>query len=280
VAWACAVLLTAGAAEATTFSLKAVKKNPTCIAGLVGEFCATDRQCDTVSTPPSLDGVCGGNIPPTNNITARVGDQIVAEIYVSDWSPQGQEAHLWQATVDIHSFFSGSSGAVLPVGWDRPPWPPYPYCFIYCESDSDCPAEWPVCQWNGMYCSGPNHEAEQSFLLDTTRADYVFAGKVQVWAVDYTLYRMGSVLFNPLDVITYTPPPKYCGTLALEARPGASGTFAISLLDLVDANPDPVLATFVADEQGEYTLPLVLEPLTVTVRTWPPIKVTASPETE
>jgi hypothetical protein len=265
------VLLTAGTvAQATTFSLKAVKKNPTCIAGLVGEFCATDRQCDT--SPGSLDGVCGGNITPTNNITARVGDKIVAEIYVSDWSPQGQKARTWQATIDMYSFFSGSSGAIVPVGWDRP------LEYLYCEDNSDCPPEWPVCFWDIAFCSGPAHDPEPSALIDSTRADYIFVGKSEISAVDYAFYRLGSALLNPSDYLVYAPPPKYCATLALEVRPGSTGAFTVSLLEFYGGDPD-IWHTFVLDERIYYVLPLVQEPLTITIRNWP-IKVSVPVETE
>jgi hypothetical protein len=251
--WGQVALLTVGTvAQATTFSVKAVKKNPTCIAPAtsVGKVCFTDRQCDTA--PYAFNGVCGGDITPTNNVTARVGDIMVAEVFVSDWPTEGQRARTWQATLDMDSFFNGAGGAVVPIGWDRPP--EVISCLV-----GLCWPEWPVCYANGRYCAGPGQSPEQSAIIDPFRSAYIFSGKQEISAIDFAQYRFGSTLLDPPQSPVYAPPPKYAATLALEVRPHSHGTFTISLLEFDQG----VRVSYVLDESNEYFVPVVLEPLRI-----------------
>ncbi len=122
------------------FSMKAVRLNPTCTAGRVGQICGGDRQCDT--GPLTFDGQCGGDITPTNTVSAEPGDIIVAEIFGSNWSPDGQRLKAYQVSLDEEGFTSGC-GTILPYGWDGPP------TDVWCETDANCPA--------GMWCdTDPN----------------------------------------------------------------------------------------------------------------------------
>lgn len=138
----CVVLFGLGtAAQATTFSIKAVKHNPVCTSGLVGRPCFVAADCDMGAEP----GACGGDITPTNTLTVTEGDIIVTEVYLSDWSPKGERARVYQLEIDRFSFFNDGEGGVVPVRWDRSiecflcipgyPGPGYP----------GCPEEWPNC---------------------------------------------------------------------------------------------------------------------------------------
>jgi hypothetical protein len=250
------IVLCAGTAgHATTFSVKAVKKNPTCVGGAhSGEFCAGDRDCDT--TPTSFDGNCGGDIAPTSAVAASPGEVIVAEIYASDWTPTegDDQARTWQVAVDSAGFFSGG-GSVVPVGWDRPV-----EC-ILCDPGADlpCPDPW-ECDEAG-YCTGPAHDPDAGLAIDSLRADYIFVGRQEVTAIDTCQFLAGSTVLAPPGP-TYSSPPKYVATLALEVAPGACGTFVISLLD---KNIAGNWVTFIrpTDVAAEPILPLLLEDLTI-----------------
>lgn len=65
----------------------------------------------------SINGV---DLPdaPTRQIEAYPGDVIVAKIYISDWSPQGQKISAYQAQVEPIDFKSGTSGRIVPFDYD------------------------------------------------------------------------------------------------------------------------------------------------------------------
>ncbi|MGB2985451.1 MAG: hypothetical protein WBE26_06165, partial [Phycisphaerae bacterium] len=152
-----------------TFSLKAVKRNPTCLTGggiclggaHSGTSCNVDANCDSEVGDGVCgcrfdsdcdEGECGGNITPTNNLSVNPGDIVMAEIFASDWSPEGQALKAWQATISFHTFLSGTRGMILPLGWDRPVNP------VACTSDEDC-AEGESCYFG---CTGdPSVECEE-----------------------------------------------------------------------------------------------------------------------
>ena len=267
----------AAPAQVPTFSLKAVKRNPTCTAGLVGEVCGGDRQCDT--GPLTFDGQCGGEITPTNTVSAEPGDIIVAEIYGSNWSPDGQRLRSFQATIDPRGF-TGGCGTALPYGWDAPPadvWcetdakcPAGMWCDIdrqkckamACESDTDCPPEYPVCQPNQL-CTGADHNPAKGAFTDEFRLDerdWVFEGCGALGPPFPTVfpYRYGWLLdANSLNCASTYTVEKYFGTLMLVMPEVAGGTYTIPL----KPPPDSVMV----DRNAQLIEPLEVENLTIEI---------------
>ena len=186
-------------------------------------------------------------ITPSNSITVIPGDTIVAEIFVSDWSPSGERLMAYQTSLSRDAFVSGTGGSVLPLGWDAP---------ITSADDISCgplnppcPAEFPVCEvffGEHGFCIGLNHDPAKGVFIGSpsgalpNRPDWVFinpntgASFVSLTVVDFRspLIRYGAFLFGTSaagDAQTYAPPPKYCGTLWLEVSNDASGTFSFEI---------------------------------------------------
>lgn len=228
-------------------------------------------------------------ITPTNTVTAKAGDTIVAEIYASNWSPNGEQLRAWQATINMFGFLSGERGAVLPLGWDRPieavpctsdeDCPENVQCHLvdgqptYCEgafevvygtcnSDEDCP-EGQHCYSEPHICAGPNYEPELGAFIDTSRADYVYFDRPELNAVSWLEYMYGSVVFYLSDSPVYSPPPKYCGTLVLAVSDNACGTFTIAFQRVVVGHSGVVAVTFLRDLDLYQITPLTLKPLTI-----------------
>ncbi|UCC32539.1 MAG: hypothetical protein JSU86_09695, partial [Phycisphaerales bacterium] len=233
------VLATTALAQMPTFSLKAVRVNPECVGGAnAGELCTKDEDCDSVE--------CSGVIPATNQIDADPGDIIVTEIYASDWSPNAERLTVFQVTMDQAGFRSGATGTVLPPSPQRIcPFPP-------CYSDDDCPYYY-RCNPSDGCCY------RQGVFIDLSRTDYVFLDLGQFPAVDFTQYRISSLLFSPNDGPVYAPPPKYCGTLILSVSDDACGVFTI------DADTSTEYETHMLDSAREFILPLETEPLIIDV---------------
>ncbi|MCH7872086.1 MAG: hypothetical protein IID33_10345 [Planctomycetes bacterium] len=195
-------------------------------------------------------------IAPSNSITVKPGDTILAEIFLSDWSPDGERLLAYQTVLSRDAIVSGTSGSVLPLGWDVPP-TTYADSF-FCTIDDDCPAEFPLCETGGGFCVGPNHDPAQGVFIGSpsgalpTRADWVFinpntgASFASLTVVDFRgpLLRYGATLIFFGDAQTYAPPPKYCGTLRLEVSSDASGTFGFELdpsdSELIDPTIRPI----------------------------------------
>lgn len=196
-------------------------------------------------------------IAGTNSVSVCPGDTIVTEIFISDWSADGEVLQVWQAQFEDLSFLSGTTGNVLPVGWDAPV--PFPGCF----SDDDC-GEGLHCHLGCSSidfpgkCIGPDHDPEPWAFIDQNRPNYVYAGSVSLPAVDTCTfgYRFGSLFFSGPSPV-YEAPPKYGGTMTLLVSKDASGTFDVAF------SPGP--GTFMKQATGEAILPIELEGLAIVV---------------
>ncbi len=244
--------------------MKAVRLNPTCMAGdpsMLNEVCASDRQCDTISPPLFFDGVCGGSITPTNTVSANPGDIIVAEFFASNWSPNGQRLRAYDVTVDKEGYFSGG-GTLRPLGWDRPD------VDIFCRMSADCPPEFPQCLTE-QFCAGVNHNPRRWAFVDKRliEQDFILAGCEIVGAEDTSTlgYRYGRfVVLSSLDCTqTFSSPPKYAGTLGLVLGEDAFGTFSLNFKP--STVPDPPDETGLLDLDNQAIVPLELEGLTITI---------------
>ena len=135
--------------------------------------------------------VNGHPIPPTDTVAVCPGDRIMAEIYLSEWSPADQGLETWQAQLAPEGIVSGSAGFLLPLGWDAALDAPE------CTTDDDC-AEGLHCETR--ICVGPDHDPDIGAYIDPTRPDYIYAGVSAIYAVDPTSlvrgYRYGATLIN------------------------------------------------------------------------------------
>lgn len=148
------------------------------------------------------------------------GQTVTLEIQISDWDPY--LLRLYQLNLDMDGFFSGDAGTAIPVGSDRP----FDFHeFVPCDTDEDCPLNWPVCS-RFAYCFGPDFEPEAGAFMDTSRPDYVFYGLEIFPGLDYLWFRFGDVALGG-NAVPYEGPPKYAATLIFDVSEVASGTFTL-----------------------------------------------------
>ncbi len=230
-----------------TISLQAVKLNPVCIGGNDAGFsCMQDCDCTGVGAR------CGGEITPTNNITANPGDIIVAEVFAREWSPVGEKLRSFQ--VEIPNETTDERGSVRIAE-----------ALHCCSASTDCAiySAFATCS-SGICVNTPLLDARAGAVFsDDTRADYVFPFVNQIRALDLApdAVRFASVVFNPAQAGVFTAPPKYIMTVAFVVSDDACGTFAV---DMVDQN----FATGLFDDGAVSTpiTPLTLENLTITMQ--------------
>lgn len=193
------------------------------------------------------------SIPPSNNIQVVPGDIIEVEIFLSDWSPNGERLESWSVRIEPDGFSSGRIGYVYLPGYV--PW----YCpFAECGSDGECFPAGLKCV-NGC-CYGP--EVHDNVFIDMTRKDYVFAG------LDSSPYVQPLEFFYTDSVSSTVAPayeqsPKYCGTFILTSSNDACGTFTItkapSVLNLFSGSDsiikEVVFEPLTVDVPGDCPLP-------------------------
>ena len=186
------LLAVAGVAEAARYSVKAVAVN-------------------------------GTPITPTDDLLASPGDRITIEIYGSEWSPESLKA--WQITLDKAGFMNQGSGALRPLGWDRP-MPP-----IGCSENADCPAEYPICYPNDDQCIGPDHDPSLGCFRDRDRPDYIYYDVGEIGGVDFSVldYRYAYTLLEDSDCPDDDGTPRYFATLIVDIEPDACGAFGVAL---------------------------------------------------
>ncbi len=231
----CLICAAAVRADASQFSLKAVAKG-------------------------------GASITPTNSVTASPGDQIVTEIFLSEWArdlPSG--VRIMQARLDGNlDFISGGRGTVLPCHWDGP-WNP-----VGCSSPSQCPPQFPIC-WPQHGCGGPDRNPPLCAFIEEDRPDFVLFGLGTITIVDTSTlnYRFGSVADDAVGVAD-PGHAVYCGTLILDVSLDACGTFVIGFT---------AGESFIADNGFDpRRVEPTLEPLTITLPACPPKAIGCQPE--
>lgn len=177
----------------------------------------------------SINGVDLTNAP-TQQIEAYPGDVIVAKIYISDWSPQGQKISAYQAQVEPIDFRSGTSGRIVPFDYD------------------DARAH-----------QIPNrHHA----FIDQTEATFIHR-RLNTLAITDSIslgYRWASVL---LDALPGPSSPQdgekyYAGTLHLQVSNDAAGDFKLGFIETPES-------CGMRDSIGTSIAPIEFRPLTISV---------------
>lgn len=188
---------------------------------------------------------------PSSIVDANRGDIIVAEIFLRNWSPEGQALRAYQVAIDLSGSTSGDTGSVRPLGSEHK-CPPEP-----CSSDGDCDTGM-TCLADGC-CYGPDYLPGQGAFIIENRPDYVFHQKSTFGVVDLFNYKYVRSLANTFDCVVYQGTPKYLGTLILEVSDDASGTFTIPILSMLDSQ------LLECDDEVTRITPLATESLVVNV---------------
>jgi len=185
--------------------------------------------------PPtiSLEAVALNNdslIPPKDHIAAAPGDVIVAQVFLSGWSPNGEKLRGYQATLSHMGFVNAEGGSVKPVGYDDA---------IEREAEN------------------PDHA-----LIDRNHPDFVFKGQQAVAILDTLAYDyrfLGVLVEHDKSLVCPNPDRKYyAGTVHLKVSEDARGTFQIGFLEAE-------WATVMNDVNSAAIIPLHYGSLTVEV---------------
>ncbi len=183
----------------------------------------------------SVEAVALNGVPlpgaPVKLITASPGEIITAEIYLRDWSPNGEDLHAYQVQLDDKAFTGLISGSIKPSGYDA--------------------------------AREEKIENVANAFIDLNRPDFVHAGSQTIAITDTKRapgYRWLSVLID-IDKAPISPQDGtkfYCGTVLLTVSADASGVFNIG------PETDPAVSALLTE--GRRTLgPLNYEPLEITV---------------
>ncbi len=205
------------------------------------------------------------------------GDQIDLEFYASDWGDEIDTVRMWQIEVDVEGYFSGSDGALMPLGWDAP----FSgrtcqadddcgggVCFQshtcgreFCSTDVDCVAPF-ICSelYTTKQCLGAHHDPPSGAFIDEGHTEYIFDGVfpvVSAVSTAFLSYRYGALVFigdGPVDDGGMC----YLCTLRLVVSDDARGVFTVG------AAEHPY--TFVADSRF-IDASLVMDPVVIEVAT-------------
>lgn len=183
----------------------------------------------------SVEAVALNGVPlagaPVKQLTASPGEIITAELYLRDWSPNGEELRAYQIQLDDKAFDGLISGQIKPTGYD------------------DARKE--------------DVENVRNAYIDLNHPFFVHAGMQTIAITDTKRaagYRWLSVLVD-IDKAPVSPQDGtkfYCGTVLLTVSADANGVFRIG------PAPDINLSGLLTE--GNRTIgPIDYEPLTITV---------------
>ena len=184
----------------------------------------------------SVEAVAINDVPlpgaPVKMVTASPGEIITAEIYLRDWSPNGEDLRAYQVQLDDKSFQGLVSGTIKPSEYEL--------------------------------ARKESRENVANAFIDLNRPDFIHAGS-QTIAITDTIrapgYRWLSVLIE-IDKAPVSPEDGskfYCGTVRLTVSADAAGEFHIGPL------PDESVSALLTDENRTYG-PIHYEPLNITVQ--------------
>ncbi len=183
----------------------------------------------------SVEAVALNGVPlagaPVKQLTASPGEIITAELYLRDWSPNGEELRAYQIQLDDKAFDGLVSGQIKPTGYDD--------------------------------ARKADVENVTNAYIDLDHPFFVHAGMQTIAITDTKRaagYRWLSVLVD-IDKAPVSPQDGtkfYCGTVLLTVSADASGVFRIG------PAPDMNLSGLLTE--GNRTIgPIDYEPLTITV---------------
>lgn len=183
----------------------------------------------------SIEAVAVNSVPlpggPVSEIKVAPGTIIKAEMFIRDWSPNGEVLRSYQAELDYSSYISGEQGSVKPVGYDTPPPPGIDSPHAYVDK------------------SDPRFVHRNMDAI--TIADVHQAPG----------YRWINVLLNQEEapVCPQDGEKYYLGTVDLQASKDAKGTFTIKFVEGEER-------TGLRDPMNVAILPVAYEPLVIHVQ--------------
>lgn len=206
-------------------------------------------------------------IAETSAVTIDPGQTVTVVFYYSGWENDvpGSTLHTYQVGLEgFHSYLSGSTGRLIPLGWDAQ-WP------TSCSEPGACPAATPLCDTlsgtcnclsgvgtcpapfvtcSGGLCVGGSHDTAQGVFIETERDDFAYSGLEFVAAVRTPQGNLspawGATVLSdsgPGDV----GQSAYAGTHIVQASDDACGTFTFSY--------GTFLGTFVILRDGGIAMP-------------------------
>ena len=183
------------------------------MSSIQGRLCATiglfTISCSLAAAQTltfSLEAVAVNGVKLPNGPTAKVsvapGSTILFEIYVRDWSKEGELNRAYQAALDVDGYKSGLAGDITPVDYAN--------------------------------TTGKQEENREHCFVDVDRPDFVYKGKEHMALADTRSpgYRWLGMLLHEGDADTCKQTGKkfYCGSVRMKVSDDARGTFRPRLL--------------------------------------------------
>lgn len=187
-------------------------------------------QSGTLNPTFSLEAVAVNGVSVLENsrgdISVNRGDVIVCEIYLRDWSPDGELLRGYQADLEDPSWISGNTGSIKPVGHE--------------ETAAKAVAN------------------EGNVFIDAQHPRSIFAKDKRIDSPDKVGYRFMGMVTNPADarLSPQDGTKYYCGTVRMKVSSNASGTFTLRL---------DVANSLLLDPESQGIIPIDYEHLKVHV---------------
>lgn len=166
----------------------------------------------------------------TSNITVGPGDSMELNIFVRDWSPNGEKLRALQVQIDDRGYTSGTTGSIHPVDYEK--------------------------------TTLSEFENKQNAFIDVEHPRYVFKGATSMPVMDTISwgYRYLNIVVDPDQAVPCSEKGAryYCGTLKVKVSDDASGTFILGLYE------EPGASTL-RDENNVEIMPLSFDKLVVNV---------------
>lgn len=192
-------------------------------AGAAAQDPTMSLEIATVNGVPVTDG-------PVSKINVFAGDTLTLEIYIRNWSPNGELLRAFQVTLDRKGYRSGFKGTVAPVDYDKTT---------------------AVGQANKTNC-----------FVNVKHPKYVFKGVQSFGICDSvsTSYRWLGVLIDPDKAKLHKQDGAryYIGSLNLRVQEGAEGPFTLRFVE------EPQTSTL-KDPANNNIQRLVFEPAVIDV---------------
>ncbi len=198
----------------------------------------TSVMCGSTNATPvptfSLEAAAINDVPlpqgTATSIEVLPGDRLMLEVYIRDWSPNGQKLIACQAQINPASFSSGKKGFIEPFGY------------------------------NAARLAGTDNPTQ--CFIDQKHPKYIFQDKVTIPVTDTRSegYRWLSALINMQGPQSKQDGAKYyMGSIHMLVSGNAQGQFALSLIDSKDSCQ-------ILETSGAQIMPFHVESLQVSVR--------------
>lgn len=180
----------------------------------------------------SLEAVAVNDVPvlanATGEISANRGEVILCEIYLRNWSPDGELLRAYQANLEEPSWISGTTGSIKPVNHDN--------------------------------TAAKAVANEENVFINVSHPRSIFGEAQLIASPDKIGYRFLGMFTSPTQSRLHPQDGTkyYCGTVVMKVSDDASGTFILRL---------DVENSLLLDPKSQPIIPLDYEHLTVHVRT-------------